>query len=177
MDARSLEESRILVVDDEAANVSFLEVLLGIAGYKHISSTTDSRQVGDLFEVQHPDIVLLDLTMPYMDGFQVMEQLQIRFGPHYVPILVLTADATKATKHKALSSGATDFLTKPLDADEVLLRIRNLITSRRDRQLLNQLLGERTLALGKEQSKVRMLEQAALAAAQAKSEFLANMSH
>lgn len=177
MEAHLIEQSRILVVDDEAANVSFLEVLLGIAGYRQIFSTTDPRRACDMFDAHKPDIVLLDLSMPFLDGFQVIDALNERFGAHHVPILVLTADATKSTKHRALGSGATDFLTKPLDADEVLLRISNLITARRDRQLLDQLLGKRTHELDEEQAKVRVLEKAALAAAQAKSDFLANMSH
>ncbi|RYF43547.1 MAG: response regulator, partial [Cytophagaceae bacterium] len=96
-----LQQSRILIVDDEKANVRFLEMILEDAGYKNIFSTTDSRQTLRLFQEIHPDLVLLDLTMPHMDGFEVMQQLHVEMAGHTVQILVLTADSTATAKHNA----------------------------------------------------------------------------
>jgi len=127
----ALKGAGILIVDDEMANVRLLERLLGRAGYTNLRNTTDPRQVLPLFGEFEPDLILLDLLMPGLDGFAVMGQL----GPlipegTYLPILVLTADATPETKRQALAAGARDFLTKPLDAVEVLLRIKNLLETR-----------------------------------------------
>ena len=177
MDNLFRPDSRILVIDDEAANVSFLEALLNIAGYKQVLSTTDSRQSVDLFTAFNPDIVLLDITMPFVDGFGVMNALRDSFPDHHVPILVLTADTTKSTKHQALSGGATDFLYKPLDADEVLLRIRNLLRAQYDRNHLDEQVREQTAALTLANDKVVELQWAALLAEQAKRTFIGNMSH
>jgi two-component system NtrC family sensor kinase len=124
--------ARLLIVDDEPANVHLLERLLAHAGYPHLRSTTDSRQVVPLFKDFGPDLVLLDLVMPHRDGFAVMAELAplIPAGD-YRPILVLTADVNPETRRRALAAGANDFLTKPFDATEVLLRIANLLQTRR----------------------------------------------
>lgn len=126
-------DERVLIVDDEPANVALLDAILKRAGYKDISSTTDPRDAAPLFRSSAPDIVLLDLAMPHLDGFQVMDML--RSTPYgdgtWVPILVLTADVSPETKKRALSSGASDFLTKPFDREEVLARVANLLYSRR----------------------------------------------
>jgi putative two-component system response regulator len=129
--ARPLESARLLIVDDEPANVQLLERILKKGGYTNIESIGDSRRVLALFSSFQPDLVLLDLLMPHMDGFMVMDQLKRRFEPGTInPILVLTADARRETREKALSSGAKDFLVKPLDASEVLLRVKNLLETR-----------------------------------------------
>src|SRR5262245_32066985 len=126
----TLTRSRILIVDDEPVNVRLLERMLNDAGYLNLQSTTDPRQVPALYHTFQPDLILLDLMMPYLDGVAVMEQLAI--APDvYLPVLVLTADVTAAAKQRALAAGAKDFLTKPLDRVEVLLRIRNLLDTRR----------------------------------------------
>src|ERR1700730_12847774 len=92
---------------------------------------SDPRHVLPLFEEYKPDLILLDLLMPYFDGHAVMKQIAARIGSNcYLPILVLTADITPKAKQKALSAGASDFLTKPFDVIEVLLRIRNLLETR-----------------------------------------------
>src|SRR5688572_29742542 len=123
-----LKQGKILIVDDEKANVRLLEFTLEDAGYTNVCSTTDSRQALTLFRSVQPDLVLLDLAMPHLDGFAVMRQLheEMAVNPEMaddsVPILVLTADATSGAKHQALKEGAEDFLTKPLDETEVLLR-------------------------------------------------------
>jgi len=123
-----LTNSKILIVDDQEANVRILESLLDIKGFKQVKSTTDSRQVENLVQSFSPDILLLDLMMPHMSGFEVMERLREKeTGSHFMPILVLTADSTKESKQQALQVGATDFLTKPFDFTEVLLRINNLL--------------------------------------------------
>jgi signal transduction histidine kinase/DNA-binding response OmpR family regulator len=124
-------DCRILVVDDEEANVDLLTALLEDDGFRHFACTRDSRMAADLYESFAPDLVLLDLHMPHLSGFDVMEQLAARRAPDdFLPILVLTADINPAVRLRALSQGASDFLTKPLDALEVTLRIRNLLTTR-----------------------------------------------
>jgi putative two-component system response regulator len=127
----SLSTARILIVDDEPANVLLLERILGRAGYEDVVTTTDPRKALSLFDEREPDLVLLDLMMPELDGFGVMQELSRRIPEGVLlPILVLTADATKEARERALSMGARDFLTKPLDHTEVLLRIRNLLEAR-----------------------------------------------
>src|SRR6266566_358865 len=127
----TLKRARILIADDQPANVHLLERLLNGAGYMHIASTTDACQILPLFGEFRPDLLLLDLLMPKLDGFTIMQQLQplVSQGP-YFPILVLTADVTPETRRRALAAGARDFLTKPLDRTEVLLRIQNLLETR-----------------------------------------------
>ena len=126
-----LTQARILVVDDQEANVRLLERILERAGYTNVATTTDSRQVLSLYGELDPDLIVLDLLMPHMDGFEVMAELGRRVPDGtYLPILVLTADATPQARQRALSMGARDFLTKPFDHDEALLRIRNLLETR-----------------------------------------------
>jgi putative two-component system response regulator len=125
-----LKNARILVVDDEEVNVILVERILSRAGYSNVATTTDPLQVIRIFRECEPDLLVLDLHMPELDGFEVMDRLAAVMGETYLPILVLTADATPAAKHRALSMGARDFLLKPFDADEVVLRIRNLLETR-----------------------------------------------
>ncbi len=122
---------KILVVDDEPANISLLQYILLAAGYEELRCTTDPRQAVPLFREFQPDLVLLDLMMPHVSGFEIMRQLESEIMPgDCLPILVLTADVNSATKHAALQAGASDFLTKPFDQIEVLLRIRHLLQIR-----------------------------------------------
>ncbi len=124
--------SRILVVDDEDSNIVVLERLLRQAGYVHIHGTTDSRSAAPLYDQLSPDLVFLDLHMPEPNGFDLLEHFS-RLRPEqgmYVPILVLTADVSPATKLKALALGASDFVTKPFERCELLLRTRNLLETR-----------------------------------------------
>jgi class 3 adenylate cyclase/CheY-like chemotaxis protein len=126
-----LTSARILLVDDQQANLDLLEAFLGDAGYSDVHCTRDSRQVVALVEELQPDLVVLDLHMPHLDGFGVMDALRPCVSVEtYLPILVLTADATRQTRERALSGGAHDFLNKPLDEIETLLRIRNLLATR-----------------------------------------------
>lgn len=151
------QQGKILIVDDEKANVRFLEIILQQAGYTNVYSTTDSRRTRALFQDIQPDILLLDLSMPHLDGFAVMAQLQPEMKGNPVPILVLTADASLPTKHKALKGGANDFLTKPLDEIEVLLRINNLLETRFHSVLLEARVRERTHDLAESREVLRAL--------------------
>lgn len=127
----ALEEASILIVDDEISNVVLLERMLRQAGYTNVHGTTDPRAVPVLFAERHPDIVLLDLHMPHVDGFETLDRLSAMIQHDaYMPILVLTADVTMTARVKALASGARDFVTKPFHVSEVLLRIRNLLQTR-----------------------------------------------
>lgn len=132
MDREEVLASRILIVDDLDANVLLLERILQQAGYKNYAALTDSRQVLDQFRIFQPDLILLDLMMPKMDGYAVMKQLNGWMADDiYVPILVITADASRVARQKALALGAKDFVSKPLDNVEVALRIYNLLETRR----------------------------------------------
>jgi signal transduction histidine kinase len=131
MTTEYLSKAKVLIVDDEPANVRLLERILGIAGCTRVRTTTDPRQALPLFLEAEPDIVLLDLNMPHLNGFAVLEQLKAAITPEdYLPILILTADITVETRRHALTAGAKDFLTKPLDHAEVILRIQNLVENR-----------------------------------------------
>ena len=131
-DEQALRNARILVVDDEPMNVLLLERILEDAGYSNVRSTINPLQVLPLYFQFQPDLLLLDLHMPHLDGVAVMQQLApwVAQSGVYLPVVVLTADATVGAKQRALSMGAKDFLTKPLDTTEVLLRIRNLLETR-----------------------------------------------
>jgi PleD family two-component response regulator len=118
-------------VDDQEANILLLRRILQTGGYTNLIATTDPRQVLANFAIYQPDLILLDLMMPHVDGLALMTQLRSRIPENtYLPIMVLTADATAKTKQQALSMGAKDFLTKPFDATEVLLRVYNLLETR-----------------------------------------------
>lgn len=164
------QDARIFIVDDEPANVRLLERILEREGFTEIESTEDPRRFLALYNARRPDIVLLDLHMPGLDGFAVMEQLKGRIPEDdFVPILVLTADITPEARKRALRGGAKDFLTKPVDPTEVVLRIRNLLQTRHyyrqlqdQNQTLERKVSERTRAL--EQAQVEILERLARAA-------------
>ena len=156
-------DARILIVDDEIANVRLLEIILQQAGFTNVCSATDARQATSLYEAFRPDILLLDLMMPHLSGFEVMEKVLFMVPPgSYLPILVITADASASVKQKALSLGARDFLTKPFDATEVLLRLNNMLEIRFAHLLLEQKVRERTRDL--EQAQRETLQRLALAA-------------
>lgn len=118
----------ILIVDDKEANVRLLERMLRNAGYTRIMSTQDPHAVADLHRLHHYDLILLDLRMPGMDGFQVMQSLKELETDGYLPVLAVTAEP--AHKLRALQSGAKDFVSKPLDLAEVLMRVHNMVEVR-----------------------------------------------
>lgn len=122
---------RIAVVDDEPANVGLLRRILEPVGYEEIASTTDPRRAVSLCREADPDLVILDLRMPYLDGFEVYEELDASLpGFAFVPVLFLTADDSRQAQERALSIGGQDYLTKPFSPREVRIRVRNLLTTR-----------------------------------------------
>jgi len=167
---QELREGRILIVDDEDANLRALGKLLRRGGYSRMAFTSDPRTALDIFSRFEPDLVLLDLHMPFMDGFQVMRALQPRIPPgEYVPILILTADRDPETRERALSAGAKDFVAKPFELNEVMLRIKNLLETRmlykrlqNQNEALEEKVRERTRELEETQSEI--LRRLALAA-------------
>lgn len=121
----------LLLVDDEEANLDVLEGCLRAEGFERLVRTMDPREVPALLAAHRPDLVLLDLHMPHKSGFVVLREIRELTPPgDYLPVLVLTADATPEAKERALSGGARDFLTKPFDVVEVGLRVRNLLETR-----------------------------------------------
>ena len=165
-------KARILVVDDQAANVELLEQLLSQAGYNNVTSTMQPAEVCPLHASDPFDLILLDLKMPVMDGFQVMEGLKAGIKPptaaeelyqvqtaSYLPVIVLTAEP--GHKLRALSAGARDFISKPFDLLEVKTRIHHMLEVRllykkieEQNRLLQETLKERTarLLLSRDQS-------------------------
>ncbi|HEY8548841.1 MAG TPA: HD domain-containing phosphohydrolase [Vicinamibacterales bacterium] len=150
-----LGAARILVVDDEPANVRMLDRLLTNGGCRHVLGITDPRETIAVMPIARPDLIILDLHMPHLDGFEVMQALRpLLASERYLPVLIVTADDTPTVKQRALAMGARDFLAKPFDSVEALLRIRNLLVTRqlyaqleREQQQLELAVFERTKAL------------------------------
>ena len=145
MDPKDYLKAKILIVDDEPSNILLLEQMMIQEGYDGLHSTSDPTQAIPMFSEIHPDLILLDLNMPKMDGFEVMEQLKEVDPESLVPILVLTALKDEKTRWRALRSGAKDFLCKPFDLTEASLRIKNLLEMRllhQRVQMHNQILEE-----------------------------------
>ena len=169
MRLRDFHQARILIVDDEDANVEILRRFLARAGFKHVDSTTDSRQAAPLYMQHRHDLILLDLHMPNMDGLEVTAQLSEIASASYLPILILTGDLTPEARRDALSRGAKDFVNKPFQQDELLLRIRTLLETRllyvqiqNQNQQLEATVRERTRELVEAQ--FEMIERLAIAA-------------
>ena len=123
--------NRILILDDDPASVDLLKAYLaGVAD--QILGITDPTLIVHVFEEFEPDILLLDIHMPQLDGLEILRRLRsVRDGMGFLPVVVLTADTGKIARNSALTLGADDFLTKPLDKWEVVLRVRNLLRTRR----------------------------------------------
>jgi DNA-binding response OmpR family regulator len=173
-----IQNSRILIVDDQEPNVLLIKRILERNGYRQFRTVTDSTTVIEEFKTYQPDLLLLDLMMPKVDGYSVLTRVRecIR-GDAYLPILVITADVTRAAKQKALALGAKDFLTKPIDAAEAALRIYNLLETRwlyRRIELhnahLEQMVDSRTRELTEAHRRLAILDEA-------KSDFLKLISH
>src|ERR1700722_19848751 len=147
--------AKILVVDDKEANVRLIEGMLRVAGYTSVQSTTDPKQVCDLHRENHYSLILLDLQMPGMDGFEVMEGLKEIEAGGYLPVLVITAQPDH--KLRALEAGAKDFVSKPFDLAELRARVHNILEMR----LLNlELLGTiRELERSREVIRLQALEE------------------
>jgi putative two-component system response regulator len=170
MDDQLLHPSRILVVDDQEANALLLQAVLARAGYSAVEMLTEPLDVVERCAEAPPDLLLLDWHMPGRSGAEILEEIAfLTEEPVWMPVLVLTADIAPDTKRRALSLGARDFLTKPIDVPEVLLRVRNLLQTRYLRLELertNDLLHERVLQRTREleDAKLEMLDRLALAA-------------
>jgi putative two-component system response regulator len=169
MTSRPFRNARILIVDDEDANIEILQRILARAGFVRVESTNDSRQATPLYVEHRPDLILLDLHMPHMDGLEVMDQLNEIAEASYLPILILSGDLTPEARRDALSRGAKDFVNKPFQQDELLLRIKTLLETRflyiqiqGQNQLLEAKVRERTRELVEAQ--IEIIERLAIAA-------------
>ena len=158
--------AKILVVDDQEANVRLLEQMLSDGGYTHISSTMNPHEVADLYRQNRYDLILLDLQMPGMDGFQVLEGLKQIETYGYLPVLVITAQP--GHKLRALQAGAKDFVSKPFDLIEVQTRIHNMLEVRllykqleNYNKVLEQTVAERTAELRESEARFRRLTELA----------------
>lgn len=120
----------VLIVDDEEYNCSLLERILARASFQNVHSIMDPSNIPHMLTTYNPDIILLDLHMPKIDGIQALQLIKEYAGESYLPVLMLTADVTPKAKQEALTAGAHDFLTKPYDRTEVILRITNLLKTR-----------------------------------------------
>ena len=166
IDAKDILEAQILVVDDQSANVLLLTRMLSEAGYRNVSATMSPLEVCALHRKNRYDLILLDLQMPGMDGFQVMEGLKSNEADGYLPVIVLTAQP--GHKLRALQAGAKDFISKPFDLIEVKTRIHNMIEVRLlYRQLehfnamLEKAVQERTAELRESEARYRSLTELA----------------
>ena len=160
------KDARILIVDDQESNVSLLEELLKEAGYTSVASTMNPLEVCALHRKHHYDLILLDLQMPGMDGFQVMDGLKTNAADRYLPVIVLTAQP--GHKLRALQAGAKDFISKPFDLIEVKTRIHNMLEVRllykrlEDySKKLEQTVQERTAELRESEARFRSLTELA----------------
>jgi len=185
MISSEFKEANILIVDDLRLNVYFLTNVLKHLGYTNIESTTDPRQVLDLYHSFQPDLILLDLMMPYMTGYEVMDQLRSVIPDNtYLPVLVITADLSVEAKQRALTFGARDFLTKPIDSTEVGLRMDNLLFARylylqlsSQNQDLEDIVRKRTLELENTNAALKIAKEKAESSDRLKTAFLNNISH
>jgi len=127
----TLKNANILIVDDQQTNIDLLEEFLKMQGFVNIQTTTDPLMTVSLFKSFQPDLILLDLMMPGLSGYDILDQLKplIPIDTYY-PVLILSADMAPSAKQRALALGARDFITKPFDFLEVFLRIRNLLETR-----------------------------------------------
>jgi DNA-binding response OmpR family regulator len=158
----NLTDSRILIIEDNPSNVDQLEQLLELNGFEQFTSLTDSRDAAEALTSFSPDLILLDLYMPYLDGFEVLEHIKQRHSEDdFLPVIVLTADINPESRERALKLGAMDFLNKPYDFTETILRITNLLRTRRlhlqlqnYNDLLETKVQERTAELRKFQSEL-----------------------
>ena len=126
--ATDILNASILIVDDQESNILLLEQMLGDAGYTRVTSSMKPAEVCALHRTNRYDLILLDLQMPVMDGFQVMEALKTNAADGYLPVLVITAPP--GHKLRALQAGAKDFVSKPFDLVEVKARVHNLMEVR-----------------------------------------------
>ncbi|MDQ3117362.1 MAG: response regulator [Verrucomicrobiota bacterium] len=128
MNLVQLQQARILMVDDQVASTCLVTNFLNRLGYSNLSAINDPALLFERIESLRPDLILLDLAMPHLDGFQLMEQMRNKLRPEdRVPVLVITGEATAANKRRALAAGATDILAKPFDPSEMNMRLRHIL--------------------------------------------------
>jgi PAS domain S-box-containing protein len=163
---RDILSASILIVDDQESNVNLLDQLLSDAGYTNVASTMKPQEVCALYRKNHYDLILLDLQMPDMDGFQVIEALKTNDADGYLPVVVITAQP--GHKLRALRAGARDFVSKPFDLVEVKTRIHNTLEVRvlykeleNCNRLLEQTVQERTAELRESEARFRSLTELA----------------
>ncbi len=137
------EVARILIVDDESVNLKLLDKMLSAQGYSNLVLVQDSRQVLEIYRQARTDLILLDINMPHLDGFEVMEQLKALEDPLFPPVVILTAQHGQDFLLRALNSGARDFITKPFYCNELLARVRNML----DAQLMHRMLYDQKAVL------------------------------
>lgn len=153
-----IHNARILIVDDDRVGVRLLDEIIRKAGFKNVRTTTDSTEAVALFEEIKPDLLILDLWMPELTGFDIMQRLATAYPETFLPIVVLSHDADQQVHYKALKSGAKDFLNKPYDRVEVMIRFRNVIEAHllhrqvhQHNKLLEDQVAERTKQLSETQ--------------------------
>jgi CheY-like chemotaxis protein len=159
IDAAAILGAKVLIVDDQEPNVLLLERMLRDAGYAALTSTMDPHAVIELHREHRYDLILLDLQMPGLDGFQVMEGLKAIEPDGYLPVLVITAQP--AHKLRALRAGAKDFVSKPFDVLEVTTRIHNMLEVRLLYKRLEQTVEKRTVELRESEARFHALREMA----------------
>jgi putative two-component system response regulator len=163
-------DAKILIIDDEQERITLLNELLALGGFHNTKGLADSRHAWKVFMDYRPDLVVLDLHMAHLNGFDILRHLDGLIDQRdYLPILVMTGDASRETREQALASGAMDFIAKPFNVSEILLRVKNLLHTRllhlelqRERNQLEVRVQERTKDL--EDAQQEILERLALAA-------------
>lgn len=155
---KAILKSKIFILDDQIQNIILLENMLNLSGFQNIWSTTHAQDLLDQLENSNPDILLLDLMMPNISGFEILSKLK-NHGENqkFMPVLVLTADTNPKSKEKALKLGASDFLTKPFDISEATIRIQNLLTTK---YLMDQLKDHNNLLEEKVKQRTEQLQKA-----------------
>ena len=130
-------EGHIMVVEDEASNLKLISKILQLGGFTDVTLLDDPRTVLRSYQIKRPDLILLDINMPFFDGFEVMEQLNELDDPLLPPIIILTAQHNQEFLHRALSEGARDYITKPFNKNELLMRVTNLLQAYLSHKLLH----------------------------------------
>jgi putative two-component system response regulator len=170
IDEDDISAARILIIDDQIDNIELLSDMLSLAGYRYIFGLSDPREAVGCYDMYRPDIILLDLLMPGLSGYQVLELLASRISAEtFLPVLILTAETSAQLQQRVIAAGATDYLTKPFNIAEVTARIRNLLKIRflrlalqRQHTQIAETINERTYEL--RSAHVEMAERLARAA-------------
>jgi signal transduction histidine kinase len=175
---------KVLIVDDDPVNLAVLEGMLADSGYTEIRSVNDARLVLETCRAFEPDLILLDLIMPHLDGFSVLESLRATRADKFLPVIVVTADVSMESKRRALGAGANDFLLKPVDQTEVALRMGLLMERRNaEQQLRSQKEDAEAACVGKDhlvavlRKELECQKRNAQVAKAAKDRFIAMLNH